>query len=81
MGCFDLQWFEQVLVWLVIIGAIVALVKLLLPLVLTNLGVAGGTIMAAINIIMWAVITIFIIYFIFDLIACLGGGLRLPHRP
>ena len=79
--CFDIVWFEQILIWLIIIGAIVALFKLLIPLVLSNLGVAGGTVMAAINIIMWAIICIFLVYFIFDLIGCLGGGLRLPHRP
>ncbi len=41
--------------------------------------------MAAINIVLWAVIAIFVIYFIFALISCLmsagGGGLPLfPHR-
>ncbi len=69
------------LIWLIIVGAIVGLIKLLLPLVLANLGVAGNVVMQAITIIMWTVITIFVVYFVFDLIACLGGGLRLPHRP
>ncbi len=81
MGCFDIYWFGQVLIWLVIVLGIVALVKLLLPRVLAALGVDGAIIIAAINIVMWVVVTIFIIYFIIDLIACLGGGLRLPHRP
>jgi len=79
--CFSLEWVEQLLIWLIIVGAIVALLKLLVPMILRNLGWAGATIMQAINIVMWAVICIFLVYFIFDLIACLGGGLRLPHRP
>jgi len=79
--CFSLEWVEQLLIWLIIVGAIVALLKLLVPMILSNLGWAGATVMAAINIVMWAVICIFLVYFIFDLIACLGGGLRLPHRP
>ncbi len=79
--CFSIDWFEQILIWLISVGAIVALIKLLLPLVIANLGSPGNVIMQAITIIMWAVITIFVVYFVFDLIACLGGGLRLPHRP
>ena len=35
-------------------------------------------IVAALNIVMWAVICIFVIYICFDLISCLGG-LRLPR--
>ncbi len=79
--CFDLQWLGQVLVWLIIVGGIIALVKLLLPFVLSQLGAAGGVIAAAINIVMWVIVAIFVVYFVVDLIACLGGGLRLPHRP
>ena len=78
--CFSLAWIEQLLIWLVIVVAIVALLKLLLPFILNQLGVAGGIIMQAINIVIWAVILIFVIYFVFALIACLGGG-GLPLFP
>ena len=77
--CFSLGWIEQVLIWLVIVCAIVAILKLLLPFVLSQLGVAGGVITGAINIVLWAVIAIFTIYFCFELISCLGGGLSFPH--
>jgi hypothetical protein len=76
--CFSLGWIEQVLIWLVVVCAIVAILKLLLPFVLSQLGVAGGVITGAINIVLWAVIAIFVIYFCFDLISCLGG-LSFPH--
>lgn len=82
MACFSLPWLESLLVWLVIVCAIVAILKLLLPFVLNQLGVAGGVIMQAINIVMWAIIAIAVIYFCFMLISCLGGGLLppLPNR-
>ena len=76
--CFSLGWLEQLLVWIVIVCAVVGILKLLLPFVLTQLGVGGGIIVAAINIVIWAVIAIFVIYTLFDLISCLGG-LHLPR--
>ena len=76
--CFSLGWLEQLLVWIVIVCAVVGILKLLLPFVLTQLGVGGGIIVAAINIVIWAVIAIFVIYICFDLIECLGG-LHLPR--
>ena len=82
--CFSLAWIEQLLVWLVIVCAVVAILRLLLPFVAAQLGGAGGTVMAAINIVLWAVVCIFVIYFCFALIECLisgSGGLPLfPHR-
>ena len=82
-GCFSLGWIENVLVWLVIICAIIAILKLLVPFVLAQVGATGGIIAQAINIVLWAVICIFIIWVCFMLISCLigmGGGLSLPHR-
>lgn len=83
MGCFSLGWLEQVLVYLVVICAIVAILKLLIPFVLAQLGAAGGVIGQAINIVLWAIIAIYAMYICFALISCLagGGGLSLlPHR-
>lgn len=42
MGCFSLGWLEQVLVWLVIVGAIFAIIKLLVPLVLSAFPAVGA---------------------------------------
>lgn len=78
MACLSIGFLENLLIWLVIIGAIVALVRLVLPLALGNLGVAGSTIAQALNIVLWAAVVIFLIVLIFDLIACLmGAGLFL----
>lgn len=81
--CFSLAWVEQLLVWLVVVCAIVALIRLIIPWVTAQLGI-GGIIVQAINIVLWAFVTIMVIYFIFALIQCLigaGGGFPLfPHR-
>jgi hypothetical protein len=73
MTCFTLGWLEQLLIWLVVIGAAIALVKLLIPLVVGPLGVAGATIVNALNIIIWAVVAIAVIVLVFDLLSCLVG--------
>lgn len=80
--CFSLGFIEQLLVWLVIVCAIVAILRLLLPWVAAQLGAAGGIVMAVINIVLWAIVCIYVIYFCFMLIECLagGGGMLLPHR-
>ncbi len=81
MACFSLAYLEQLLVYLVIVGGVIALLKLLLPYVLNLLGVAGGVIMQAINILIAVILAIFVIYFVFTIIGCLtgGGGLHLPR--
>ena len=76
--CFSLSWLEALLIWIVVVCAIVGILKLLLPFILTQLGVGGGIIVAAINIVIWAVIAIFVIYVLFDLVSCLGGA-HLPR--
>jgi len=82
--CFSLEWIEQLLVWAVIIIACVSILKLVIPFVLARLGAGGGVAMAVLNILVWAVIAIFVIYFCFAVISCLmsmGGGLPLlPHH-
>lgn len=85
--CFSLSWLMELLVWIVIIAAIVAIVNVLLPRVLGLLsgifGEAAGMLVQILRIVLWAVVTIFVIYVAFDLISCLmnmsGGSLRLPR--
>ncbi len=82
MGCFSMAWLEQLLVWLVIVCAVVAILRLLLPFILGQLGAGGTIIMQAINIVIWAIVLIFVIYVCFALISCLGGVSMplFPHR-
>ena len=80
--CFSLGWIEQLLVWLVIVCAIVAILRLFLPWIAAQLGGAGGIIIAVLNIVLYAIIAIYVIYFVFMLIGCLagsGGFMMFPH--
>ena len=81
--CFSLAWLMQLLIWAVIVIAIVAILRLLIPYILSALP-GGGLIVAILNILFWAVIVIFVIYVAFAVISCLlsmGGGMPLmPHR-
>ncbi len=77
MACLSLAFLENLLIWLVIIGAVFALVKLLLPLVIAPLGGPAAVIVQALQIVLWAVVAIFVIIVVFDLIACLFTGARL----
>jgi hypothetical protein len=76
MACISLGFIENILIWLVVLGAILALVNLLLPLVLGPLGGAGATIVAALRIVVWAIVCIFVIIVVFDLASCLLGSVH-----
>lgn len=79
MSCFSLYWLETLLVWLVVIAAVVALVRLILPHVLGAFGTAGAMVSQALNIVIWAVVAIAVIVLVFDLLACFVGVPRLPR--
>jgi hypothetical protein len=72
MPCFTLGFLEQLIVWLIIVGAIVACIKLLVPWVTSVVGfpVVGQIIM----IILWAIVAILVVYMIFGLLGCLVGS-------
>ena len=75
--CFSLAWFFSLLVWLVVVCAVVAILHILVPWLLGTLGVvdpSGGRVFAIIRIIIGAVILVWLIWVIYDLIMCLGPG-------
>jgi hypothetical protein len=80
MGCFSLGWIEQLLVWLIIVCAIVAIIRLLVPWIT---GMIGMPIVGqVINIVLWAFLAILCVYICFGLLSCLigfGGGLHFPR--
>lgn len=79
--CFSVAFLFQLLIWLVIIGAIYAILQLVVPYVLSQLGSPGGLLAQVIKIILWAVIVVLVLYLIWDLVDCLvgSGGLSRPH--
>jgi len=74
MTCFSIYTIENLLIWLVILVAVVAILKLFMPWLLSQLGIDGGIILQVINIIVWAIVVIFCIIVVFDLVACLVGS-------
>ena len=75
--CFSAAWFVNLLIWLIVICAVVAIFRLVLPIVLNWLGVAGGVVMQVLNIILIAFVLIVLVWFAWDLLMCAGGpGLR-----
>lgn len=85
--CFSLAWFEQLLIWLVIVCAVIGILKLIVPFVLKKLvaeaSEGAGIVVQAVQIVIWAIVAIFVIYFCFALISCLmsySGGMPLFPR-
>ena len=83
MGCFSLGWLENFIIYCIIVGAIISIIRLLLPWAVDQLGVP--MLGQVVRIILWAVVCVFAVYIIFALLSCLvgsGGGLSLlpPHR-
>lgn len=75
--CFSLYWLVSLLVWIVVVCGIVAVFRLVLPLVLGWLGIAGGVVMQVLNIILAVILIVTLLWFCYDLVTCLGGvGLR-----
>jgi hypothetical protein len=75
--CFSAAWFVNLIVWLIIICAVVAIFRLVLPTVLGWLGVAGTLVAQVLNIILIAFVLIVLVWFCYDLLTCAGGtGLR-----
>jgi hypothetical protein len=66
-------WLRDIFVWFIVIGAVIAIIKLLLPLVFAQWG-GGGTLAQIINIVLWAFVAIMIVYIAFALISCLLGS-------
>lgn len=71
MPCFTLGFLEQLIVWLIIVGAIVACIKLLVPWISELVTPIVGQV---IMIILWAVVAIMVVYLIFGLLGCLVGA-------
>jgi hypothetical protein len=71
--CFSLAWIMNLLIWAVVIGAVYAIIKLLLPLAFAQIGIAGDLLLRILTIIVWAAVLIFIIVVAFELLGCLVG--------
>lgn len=77
MACFTLGFLQALIIQVIIIAAIIAIIKLLVPFLvqITGWPILGQILM----IVLWAVVAIMVVYLIFALLSCLmgsGGGLN-----
>jgi len=78
--CFTMQWLMQLLILVVVVGAIIAILKIIIPWAVSKMGEFGEAVnilMQILTIVFWAIIIIVVIYIAFALISCLwsmGGG-------
>ncbi len=80
--CFGLEWLKDILIWLVVICAVIALLRLLVSFVLPRLGFGAeilSFLVSAVTIVIWAIVCIAAIIFIFSLISCLGPSMPRLH--
>lgn len=72
MSCLSLGFLQALIVQMIVIGVIIAVLKLLVPWLVSFTGwpILGQIIM----IILWGIIAIMIVYLIFALLGCLTGG-------
>lgn len=77
MACMSLGFLQSLIIQIIIIAAIIAIIKLLVPFLVSITGwpILGQILM----IILWAIVAIMVVYLIFALLSCLmgsGGGLN-----
>ena len=81
MSCLSLGFLQQLIIWVIVIAAIVAVIRLLVPYLdsLTGVPIIGRIL----EIVLWVVVAIMVVYVIFAFFSCLlgsGGGLHFPSR-
>ena len=78
--CFSLAWRLQLCIWIVIVVALVSILRVVVPWLMSWAGMPA-VIMQIVNIVIWAIVAILVLYIIFALLSCLfGNGMPLlPH--
>lgn len=79
MSCLSLGFLQSLIVYIIVVAAIIAVLNLLIPWLSSITWPIVGQVL---QIVLWAVVAILVVYIIFALLSCLlgmGGGLRLQH--
>lgn len=83
LACLSWAWLGSVLIWLIIVCAAIAIANVLVPWVAAKVGASpdGGVVVQILRIVVWAVLAVYLVLIVIDLLACVfGGGLpRLPR--
>jgi len=81
--CFSIAFFFQLMIWLVVVGALYAIITRVVPAVMANFGGPGTLLAQVINIVLYAILLIAVLYIVWGLVECLlgSGGLHMPRPP
>lgn len=77
--CFSLEWFKDLLIWIIAVCFVVAVLRVLVAFILPKMDVGAEVLVVVVKVLtlaMWAVICIALVVFAIDLIACI-----LPSMP
>jgi hypothetical protein len=77
--CFSLSFIENLLIQIVIVAVVVGILRLLVPWILGLLGFDMSVPMRIVNLLIAAVVIIWLIVLCFDLLGCIVG-IGLPGR-
>jgi len=79
--CFSLDWIRDLLILLICVGGLVAILKVLVPLICGWLGISlNPSIMQILNILVAIVVLCGLVYFVFAIFSCIfSGGSMLHH--
>jgi hypothetical protein len=84
MSCFSLAAAENLAIWVVVLIAVAAIIRLLIPFLFSLAPGGAGMppiVVQIINIVFWAVVCIAVIMVIFWLLSCLVWGPGLAYFP
>lgn len=83
MGCWTIGFLEDLIIRIIILAAIIAIIKVIVPWVLSLIGGVGAPVVQIVYIILWAIVAIWCVIIVFELLQCLagaGGFSIMPHH-
>jgi hypothetical protein len=69
-ACFSPAALEQLVIWLILAVAIIAIIRILVPWLLATVGV-GGPLAQIVHIVLWVIAAILVIRAVFVLLTCI----------
>lgn len=81
--CWSLGFLEDLIIRLIILGAVIAIIKIIVPWILSFIGPISAPVVQILYIILWAIVAIWVVIICFELFQCLigaGGFSIVPRR-
>lgn len=73
--CFSMEWLKDILIFCIVIGAVILMLKVIVPYAVSKMGIALGegwnVILTVFRIFLGALIAIVVVLVCFELISCL----------